>query len=240
MRIDAPRELSRHRHGRYRRRDHRARCGDRVRDRTGIILGRVLRVFCSGVEWRASSVQRILVDLAVLHDDLEVLGGSAIRLMFSSGLPSTSSRSASAPCFHDAELARIGIALAGQRQQFGVGRRRHDERFGGGVPTDKRGQNCPLLLRQRAGEQDIGAPRRLDLVLLRQLVGPGYAGPDLIRLGSLDRAHRKAQPQVLGERLHAQPNALLGDQFGGCFVHQEAVFDTLHASRNGPLGSQPA
>src|SRR4051794_34523863 len=34
------------------------------------------------------------------------------------------------------------------------------------------------------------------------------------------------------ERLQAQPNALLGDQFGGCFVHQEAVFDTLHASRN--------
>lgn len=60
-----------------------------------------------------------------------------------------------------------------------------------------------------------------------QFVGPGDAGPDLICLGSLDGAHRKAQPQAFGERLHAEPNTLVGDQVGGGFVHQEAVFDTL-------------
>jgi hypothetical protein len=40
----------------------------------------------------------------------------------------------------------------------------------------KRGQNRPLLLRQRLGEQDIGAPGRLDVVFLCQLVGPAMPG----------------------------------------------------------------
>jgi hypothetical protein len=33
--------------------------------------------------------ERVLADLAVLDDDLEILGRSAIGLIFSSGLPST-------------------------------------------------------------------------------------------------------------------------------------------------------
>jgi hypothetical protein len=88
---------------------------------------------------------------------------------------------------------------------------------------------------QRAGEQDIGAPRGLDLVLLRQCVGWGDTAEHLIRLGSLDRTNRKALPQLVGERLQAQPDALLGDQPGGCIVHQEPVFDALHTGGN----SQP-
>jgi hypothetical protein len=130
--------------------------------------------------------QSILVDLAILHDDEEFLAGICNEVDVLQRISVDQQQVRERTLFHNAELARIGIALSGQRQQFGVCLRRHGERFGGGVPTHKRGQNCPLLLRQRAGEQYIGAPRRLDSVLLRQLVGPGYAGPDLIRLGSLD------------------------------------------------------
>jgi hypothetical protein len=35
------------------------------------------------------------------------------------------------------------------------------------------------------------------------------------------------------ERLQAQPNALLGDQLGGRFVHQEAVLDAFHTGIDG-------
>ncbi len=49
------------------------------------------------------------------------------------------------------------------------------------------------------------------------------------RLGSLQRAGRKRVGQFVGKRLGAQPDALVGDQFGGCLVHQVAVFDALHA-----------
>ena len=55
------------------------------------------------------------------------------------------------------------------------------------------------------------------------------AGEHLQRLGSLERAGRKRLGHFVGERLNAQPDALLGDQFGGWFVHQVAVFDALHA-----------
>src|SRR5690606_13055922 len=95
--------------------------------------------------------------------------------------------------FDDTKLARIGIALAGQRQQFGVCRRRHDQRFGGGEPLGHRGQNGPLLLRQRGGEQHVRPPRRLELVFLRQRVGRAYAFHNLFRLGSLNRTFRKTQ-----------------------------------------------
>src|SRR5215831_1089467 len=47
----------------------------------------------------------------VLHDNLEVLGGSAIRLIFSNGLPSTSSRSASAPCSTTPSFPGYGLRL---------------------------------------------------------------------------------------------------------------------------------
>src|SRR5262249_40227803 len=150
-------------------------------------------------EWRWSP--DILVYPPILHDDLEVLGGVGDQVDILQWIAVDQQQIGKRALFHDAELAGIGIAFAGQCQQFGVGSGCHCERFGGTVPADERGQNCPLLLRQRLGEQDIGAPRRLDLVFLRQLVGSGYARPDFISLGSLDRAYRKALSQLLGERL---------------------------------------
>jgi hypothetical protein len=56
---------------------------------------------------------------------------------------------------------------------------------------------------------------------------------DFIRLGALDRSLRKAQSQALGKRLQAQPDTFVRYKFGRCVVHQETVFDTLHASRDG-------
>ena len=87
---------------------------------------------------------------------------------------------------HDTELSWIGTAFARQRQQLSVGAGRHDQRVGGGVPADQRGQNGPLLLRQRGVEQNGRPPRRLELVFLRQRISRAYAFHDLFRLGSLD------------------------------------------------------
>src|SRR6202140_4087379 len=135
-------------------------------------------------EWLRS--KGVLVYPPILHDNLEVLGGIGDQVDILQWIAVDQQQIGKRALFHDAELARIRTAFAGQCQQFAVGSGRHGARFGGTVPADKRGQNCPLLLRQRLGEQDIGAPRRLDPVLLRQFVCPGYAGPDFIGLGALD------------------------------------------------------
>src|SRR5215467_6184251 len=179
--------------------------------------------------------ERVLVDLAVLHDYDEVLGRIRDQLDVCDWVAVDEEQVGQRAFFHDTQLAGVGVALSGHRKQLGVGSRGHDERLRGRIPADKRSQNGPLLLRQRLGEQDIGSPRRLDLVFLRQLVGPGYARPDFIGLGSLDRANRKALSQLLGERLRTQPHTLTGNQLGGGLVHQEAMFDTLHTRGNSSL-----
>src|SRR5262245_56980997 len=138
--------------------------------------------------WRSwsSPGQRILVDIAVFYDDFELVGGIGDQVDVLQRIAIDQKQVRECTLFHNTELARIRTSLSRQRQQFGVCRRRHDQRFSGSVPPGERSQNGSLLLGQGGGEQHIGAPRRLDVVLLRQLVGPGYAGPDLIRLGSLD------------------------------------------------------
>src|SRR5262249_29067810 len=101
-------------------------------------------------EWRWSP--DILVYPPILHDDLEVLGGVGDQVDILQWIAVDQQQIGKRALFHDAELAGIGIAFAGQCQQFGVGSGCHCERFGGTVPADERGQNCPLLLRQRLGE----------------------------------------------------------------------------------------
>ena len=66
---------------------------------------------------------------------LKLLAGSAMRPMLSRRIPSTSDRSASAALFHDTELARIGIALAGQRQHPAFVDVAMISALGRGVPT---------------------------------------------------------------------------------------------------------
>src|SRR5262249_37363935 len=91
--------------------------------------------------------QCIFVDLAVFHDDLEVLGGIGDQVDIVQWISVNKQQIRECALFHDAKLSWIRATLASQRQQFGVGPSRHGERFGRGVPTDKRGQNCPLALR---------------------------------------------------------------------------------------------
>src|SRR5215510_7893418 len=130
--------------------------------------------------------ERVLVDFSVLHDEDEVLGRILDQLDVLDRVAVDEKQVGQRAFFDDTERAGVRIAFAGQCQQFGVRSGGHCERLGGTVPADKRGQNCALLLRQRLRKQDIGPERRLDLVLLRQLVGPGYARPDLLSLRSLD------------------------------------------------------
>ncbi len=96
-------------------------------------------------EWLRS--QGILVYPPILHDNFEVLGGIGDQVDILQWIAVDQQQIGKRALFHDAELARIRTAFAGQCQQFGVGSGRHGERFGWTVPADKRGQNCPLLLR---------------------------------------------------------------------------------------------
>src|SRR5262245_34378886 len=87
---------------------------------------------------RSSLGQCILVDGAVLHDNYKILAGIRNEIDVFERIAVDKEQISERALFHDAELARIGIALTRQLQQFGVGPGRHGERFGGGVPTDKR------------------------------------------------------------------------------------------------------
>src|SRR6516162_10191020 len=134
--------------------------------------------------------------------------GSSISLRLAIGSPSTSRRSASAPSsttpslpgyglrFPDSASSSAFVDVAMINASAGVYQRVSEARI------------APCCCAS-AGEQDIGAPCGLELVLLRQLVGRAYAGPDLFRLRSLDRTDRKAQYQSFGDGLHPQPNPLL-------------------------------
>src|SRR6185312_15187020 len=97
------------------------------------------------------------VNLAILHDDDKVLLGICNQIDIGDRVAVNKQQISEGALLHLSELPRIWIAFAGHCQQFGVGPGGHSERFGGSVPADKRGQNCPLFLRQRFGEQDIGA-----------------------------------------------------------------------------------
>ena len=65
----------------------------------------------------------VLVDLPVLHDDDEVLRRVFDQLDVGERIAVDEQEVGERAFLDHAELAGIGIALAGQRQQFGVGRR---------------------------------------------------------------------------------------------------------------------
>src|SRR5262245_17175518 len=112
--------------------------------------------------WQANLLplrQRVLVELSILHDQDEVLDGVLDELDVLDRVAVDDKQVGQRAFFDDTELAGIRIALPGQRQQLGVGPRRHDERFGGAVPTDQLGQQFPVTLGEARGEQDIRAER---------------------------------------------------------------------------------
>lgn len=60
-------------------------------------------------------------------------------------------------------------------------------------------------------------------------------GEDFVGLFSLHRPFWETGPQFVGERLQAQPDALVGYQLRGGIVHQKAMLDALHTRCNGLL-----
>src|SRR5262249_8024898 len=124
--------------------------------------------------------------LSVLHDEDKVRGRIRDQLDVFDRVAVNEKQVCQCALLDDTQLAWVGAALSGHREQLGVGSRGHDERFRGRVPADKRRQHSSQLLRQGLREQDISAERRLELVFLRQLVSPGYTLPGFIELGSLD------------------------------------------------------
>jgi hypothetical protein len=85
---------------------------------------------------------------------LKLLAGSAIMVDILQRISFDHQQVRERAFLDHAELSRIGIALTGQRQQFGVRPGRHGERFGGSVPADK-----PALGRLYGGSGEIaGGP----------------------------------------------------------------------------------
>ena len=160
--------------------------------------------------------------------------GSASSVMSSSGLPSTSSRSASAPSCDDAEFSFVRVALAGEGEQVGVGAGGHREDFGRFVPAGQRGEERALALGEFLREEDVGAEGGFDFVFAGQLIGAVGAGDHFEGLGAFLRAGREEVGEFGREGLGAEPDAALGDQLGGRFVHEVAVLDAADAGVDGP------
>src|ERR1700681_553894 len=86
-------------------------------------------------EWLRS--KGVLVYPPILHDNLEVLGGIGDQVDILQWTAVDQQQIGKRALFHDAELARIRTAFAGQCQQFGVGSGRHGERVGRTVPSSR-------------------------------------------------------------------------------------------------------
>src|SRR5215467_12042427 len=80
-----------------------------------------------------------------------------------------------------------------------------------------------------AREQNVGTPCGLDLVLFRQRVASRDPGPYFLGFLALHRTLGKSRSHLLGKRLQAQPDALVGDELCGGVAHQEAVLDAGRA-----------
>ena len=109
------------------------------------------------------------------------LSGFGDSSMSSSGLPSTSNRSANAPSSITPSLPGIRIARTGHGEQFGVGGGRHRQDFGVRVPAGQMGQHRALA-RRHAAENSRSEPNAVLILCFRQRVGAVRAGEDLKRL----------------------------------------------------------
>src|ERR1700735_3357592 len=147
------------------------------------------------------------------------LVGSATRLMSCRGLPSTSRRSARAETSTTPSLPRYGL--------------RFPDKASNSALVDVAMTRASAGVYQRTREARI--PPCLDLVLLREGICFSDPWEDFVGLFSLHRPFWKTGPQFVGERLQAQPDALVGYQLRGGIVHQKAMLDALHTRRNGLL-----
>src|SRR5215475_14597025 len=145
----------------------------------------VLRIESQGSAQLESSHQCVLVDLPILHDDQEILGRIGKEIDVLQWVAINEQKIRERADLHYAELASIGTALARQRQQIGVGRCRHDQRFSGRIPTNKGSQDRTLFLRESTREQDVGTPRCLDFVFLREGICFSYPRENFVSFFSL-------------------------------------------------------
>ena len=121
-------------------------------------------------------LQGILVYPPILHDNFEVLGGIGDQVDILQWIAVDQQQIGKRALFHDAELARIRTAFAPDNASnsalvpvamasasAGLYQRTSEARI------------APCCCASTCENRNIGAPRRLDLVLLRQFVCRGYA-----------------------------------------------------------------
>src|SRR5690242_15228371 len=76
------------------------------------------------------ALKTVLVDLSVLHDDQEILCRILDEPDVLDRIAIDQQEIGQRALFHHAQLAGIGISLAGQSEQLGIRRCCHDQRFG--------------------------------------------------------------------------------------------------------------
>src|SRR5215510_16134793 len=151
----------------------------------------------------------VLENVSVFHDDDKIRLRIGKQLDVRDRVTVYQQQICQSALLDHTELAGVGVTFPRQLQQLRVGSRRHDERFRGCVPADQAGEQLSLALRQRLGKYNVGAERRLDVVLLRKRVGSVHTGEHFREFGSLVGARRKRVSHFLRERLRAQPDTLL-------------------------------
>ena len=109
----------------------------------------------------------------------------------------------------------------------------HPQGLGGRKPLRQLGDVRVLPARGPGGEDQVGAPGQLDLVLLRQAVEAVRPVDDRLRL-EVSLLVGKVGQAVGGERLGTEPDATVGEQLHRGFVDQVAVLDGLDARVDGP------
>ena len=159
-------------------------------------------------------------------------------LMFSSGLPSTSSRSARLPprrrraCRDRGCAGRRGRAARRSSTSPSSAPRRR-------VPAGQVGELAPCRF-ANAGENRMSVPNAVLIPYFPPACRPLSVPATTCYLRLLRGPGRDGARAVVEERLGAQPDALVGHQPGRCLVHQMPVLDALHAGRDRTAGSTPA
>jgi regulator of protease activity HflC (stomatin/prohibitin superfamily) len=174
--------------------------------------------------------QSVLNDPPVLHDDEEVLLRIGDELEVGGRVAVDDDEVGKGARLDHAELAWIRVARPGHRQEFAVDRGRHLEDFDGPIPALERRQDRALMHGHVRIEQDIRAPRRLDVERLDELVSRVRSSVDLLRFRlPVGRRHRIGI-FIVEERLRAKPDPAPSDQFSGRLVHQVAMLDASGAA----------
>jgi len=134
------------------------------------VIDAVLRQNAVGAQ-AGSLGERVFVNRAILNNDQEILVGVFDESDVFQRIAVDQQQICKRAFFHHTKLAWIGIDETGKGHQFAIVCSGHLECFGWRVPADHLGEYRPLPAGNARIEQNVAAKSRLDLVLLRQLVG---------------------------------------------------------------------